>query len=298
MIFMGYNFLRDAYSAQPTPSNLINLTNIEIKNGVYDHFNISKDISFPYITTIPTEWLLDTQLDATFDNTINAGNINYIVAEISSIRVKRRIKGTFDWITLYDVPIINVTDVDFVKYDFTNQSEIDYEYAIVPVIGTVEGEYSISEVHSQFYGVFITDNEKSYKFLENVKYNGNERVYLSAVYEPYGNKYPIQVHNGIINYERGNLSGDVILLNNGSIDRLGVVNRINDIKEFLRNPNAKILKDFNGNIWMIQVNGNIGASYYSELGMGVANVNFNWVEIGDVNNGLDLYKNGLIKFYE
>jgi len=299
MIFLGYNFLRDAYSAQPTPSNLTNLTNIKIENGIYDHFNVTKDVSFSYTNVIPLEWTLSTKLNADFDNSINAGNIDYVISEISSIRVKRRIKGTFNWITLFDVPVNSVEDVDFTKNDFTNQSEIEYEYAIVPVIGNIEGEYSVSEIKSQFYGVFITDNEKSYKFSENVKYASNERVNLSAVYNPYGSKYPILVQNGNINYERGNLSGDVIVFDSSSnIDRLETVNRLSNIKEFLKNKNAKILKDFNGNIWLIQLDGNIGSTYYSEIGMGIANVTFNWVEIGDVNSGKDLYKNGLISYYE
>lgn len=298
MIFLGYNFLRDAYSAQPTPTNLTNITQVEISNGIYDHVNISKDTSFDYITDIPTEWDLQTQLNADFDNSINAGNIDYVVSEISSIRVKRREKGSFDWITLFDVPVSSVTDVDFVKYDYTNKHNTTYEYAIVPVIGSTEGEYSINEVYSEFYGVFITDNNESYKFLENVAYSGNERVNATAVYEPYGSKYPISVSNGLLNYERGNVSGDIVIIENNDIDRAGVIQRLNDIKDFLKNKNAKILKDFNGNIWLVQIDGNIPSVYYKEVGMGLANISFNWVEIGDSNSARDLYKNGLIEFYE
>lgn len=298
MIFLGYNFLNDAYSMQPTPTSLDNISNVNVANAIFDNVTITKNTTSSYTTDIPVEWTLETQLNATFNDTINAGNINYVISEISSIKVKRRVKGTFDWMTLFNVSVNSIYDVDFVKYDYTNQNDVEYEYAIVPIIGTIEGEYSISEITSSFYGIFITDNNSYYKFLENTKYSNNERVRMSGLYQPYGSKYPISVHNGLVDYEKGNLSGDVILLENNELDRTGTINRLNNIKNFLKNNNAKILKDFNGNIWMIQIDGNIGVNYYSEFGMGFANINFNWVEIGDVNNSKDLYKNGIIEYYE
>lgn len=49
-------------------------------------------MDFPYITTYPGAWDLNTQMDADFDGNINAGNIDYVVTQISSIKIKRRKK--------------------------------------------------------------------------------------------------------------------------------------------------------------------------------------------------------------
>lgn len=295
MIFLGYNFLQDRYSWQPVPTNLINIEEVKIENGIYDYFNITKDVAFNYITTYPTGWDLQTQMDADFNGNINAGNIDYVVTQISNIKIKRRKKGTFDWYTLYNVPVTDPNDIDFVRYDYLAQNETEYEYAIVPVIGNIEGEYSINSIESEFYGIFITDGENSYKFKENASYGSSERVHLTSTYEPYGSKYPIVLSNGNISYDKGTMGGSVIVFSSDEqLDRKSTVERLTAIKEFLATPSAKILKDFNGNIWLVTITDNLPITYYTEVGMGFARVDFNWAEIGDSDSGQDLYDSNLI----
>lgn len=296
MIFLGYDFLRDKYCWQPTPTDFTNINDIRIKNGIYDHMNITKDVDFDYTTELPGKWNLQTQFDADFNGTITAGNVDYILAQISSIKVKRRVKGTFDWITLFTVPISKVSDVDFVRYDYIAKNNETYEYAIVPVIGNTEGEYSINSIKSEFYGIFITDNKSSYKFLEGASYSGNERSNQTGIFEPYGSKYPVVIKNGALSYDKGTLTGTVITFDaNQELDREGTIERLKAIENFLTEPTGKILKDFNGNIWLVSITDNIPVTYYSEVGMGFAQVSFNWNEIGSATDSGDLYYNNLIE---
>ena len=296
MIFLGYDFLRDKYCWQPTPTDFTNINNIRIENGIYDHMNITKDVDFDYTTELPGKWNLQTQFDADFNGTITAGNVDYILAQISSIKVKRRVKGTFDWITLFTVPISKVSDVDFVRYDYIAKNNETYEYAIVPVIGNIEGEYSINSIKSEFYGIFITDNKSSYKFLEGASYSGNERSNQTGIFEPYGSKYRVVIKNGALSYDKGTLTGTVITFDaNQELDREGTIERLKAIENFLTEPTGKILKDFNGNIWLVSITDNIPVTYYSEVGMGFAQVSFNWNEIGSATDSGDLYYNNLIE---
>ena len=296
MIFLGYDFLRDKYCWQPTPTDFTNINNIRIENGIYDHMNITKDVDFDYTTELPGKWNLQTQFDADFNGTITAGNVDYILAQISSIKVKRRVKGTFDWITLFTIPISKVSDVDFVRYDYIAKNNETYEYAIVPVIGNTEGEYSINSIKSEFYGIFITDNKSSYKFLEGASYSGNERSNQTGIFEPYGSKYPVVIKNGALSYDKGTLTGTVITFDaNQELDREGTIERLKAIENFLTEPTGKILKDFNGNIWLVSITDNIPVTYYSEVGMGFAQVSFNWNEIGSATDSSDLYYNNLIE---
>lgn len=296
MIFLGYDFLRDKYCWQPTPTDFTNINNIRIENGIYDHMNITKDVGFDYTTELPGQWNLQTQFDADFNGAITAGNVDYILAQISSIKVKRRVKGTFDWMTLFTVPINKVSDVDFVRYDYIAKNNETYEYAIVPVIGNTEGEYSINSVKSEFYGIFITDNKSSYKFLEGASYSGNERSNQTGIFEPYGSKYPVVIKNGALSYDKGTLTGTVITFDaNQELDREGTIERLKAIENFLTEPTGKILKDFNGNIWLVSITDNIPVTYYSEVGMGFAQVSFNWNEIGNATDSGDLYYNNLIE---
>lgn len=296
MIFLGYNFLRDRYCWQPTPTDFTNINDIKIENGIYDHFNVTKDVDFGYTTDLPGAWNLQTQLDANFNGNIRAGNIEYILAQISSIKVKRRVKGTFDWITLFTVPIEKISDVDFVRYDYIAKNDETYEYAIVPVLGNTEGDYSINSIKSEFYGIFITDNTTTYKFLEDATYSNNTKAHRTGIYEPYGSKYPVVISNGDLSYESGSLSGTILKVSdNGEIDRNTTRQRLKAIKDFLSTSNGKVLKDFNGNIWLVTVNDDISSNYVTEVGMGFAQISFNWTEIGDYSNKNDLYYNNLIE---
>lgn len=295
MIFLGYNFLQDSTCWLPTPTGLNNLTFTEVANGIYDHVNISSDVDFEYITTYPTTWDTSTILNATFNGTINAGNVDYVVSQISSIKIKRRLKGTYEWHTLYDIPINSIDDMNFTRNDYLAQSEVEYEYALVPIIGNVEGQYITNSMSATFYGVFITDGESIFRFKEGASYTSNERVHATATYEPYGSQYPVVVSNGQLSYDKGTVNGSVIVLDSDEqLDRKGTVDRLQKIKTFLATPNAKVLKDLNGNIWLVSIVDNLPINYYSEVGMAFAQISFNWVEIGDANNGTDLLDNNLI----
>ena len=43
------------------------------------------------------------------------------------------------------------------------------------------------------------------------------------------------------------------------------------------------------------VTDNISTSYDSKYGMGIADVSFDWVELGDSDKQTDLYNSGIIK---
>ena len=51
----------------------------------------------------------------------------------------------------------------------------------------------------------------------------------------------------------------------------------------------------NGNNWLMLVTDNISTSYDSKYGMGIADVSFDWVELGDSDKQSDLYNSGILK---
>lgn len=79
------------------------------------------------------------------------------------------------------------------------------------------------------------------------------------------------------------------------IDRYDVVKQCNDFQYFLTNGKAKILKDWNGNIWLVRISQPPTLSYNSLYGNGTAQISFTWVEQGKWNIENDLINNGLIK---
>lgn len=295
--FLNYNFFADGDALNTAPSSVDNITNVKLTNSIFDHFNVTKNTSTVVSTSIPTEWDYDTIMNASFNNNIDAGNVNYLINQISSIKIKRRKQGDFDWLTLATIPINRVEDLSFIFNDLLNQDNVTYEYALVPIIGEIEGQYLINSIMSQFNGVFIGNAETIYKFLYEVKYSSNQRNQQVGVFQVLGQQYPIVVANGALSYESGNVTATILnddFEKTGIIDRAEIVKQKDALKNFLTDKKPKILKDWNGNIWLCIVNSNIDVSYKEGTGMGIPVISFDWTEIGESNNQQSLYNNGIL----
>lgn len=295
--FLNYNFFADGDALNTAPSSVDNIANVKLTNSIFDHFNITKNTSTVVSTSIPTEWGYDIIMNTNFNNNIDAGNVNYLISQISSIKIKRRKQGDFDWLTLDTIPISKVEDLSFIFNDLLNQDNVTYEYALVPVFGEIEGQYLINSIVSKFNGVFIGNAETIYKFLYEVKYSSNQRNQQVGVFKVLGQQYPIVVANGALNYESGNVTATILnddFEKTGIIDRAEIVKQKDALKNFLTDKKPKILKDWNGNIWLCIVNSNIDVSYKEGTGMGIPVISFDWTEIGESNNQQSLYNNGIL----
>lgn len=295
--FVGYNFFADQNALNQAPANVDAITTTQISNAIFDHFNVTKNTSTPVSTTIPTEWDFDTIMDAGFNGDINAGNVDFLVEEISAIKIKRRIQGTFDWITLNTIPVNTVDDLTFAFNDLLNADYVTYDYALVPIMEDVEGEYIINSILSKFNGVFIGDYSTIYKFFYDVQYGTNARNQQIGTFQPLGNQYPIIIANGLLSYESGTVSATILnddFADTGLVDTPAIVEKKTIIKDFLTNKKPKILKDWSSNIWLCIVVDSPQITYKLGSGMAIPQVQFNWVQIGDANSQADLYNNGIL----
>ena len=294
---VGYNFCSDSNALDPTPTNINNLTSTKAQNGIFDHFNVSRDTSFDYSTIIPADWNTNTLMNADFNGNVSAGNVDQVASGITSIRVKRRIKGTFDWITIREIPVTSSEDLSFVITDNLNAYNVEYEYAYVPMMEDVEGSYIIESIVSKFEGVFICDIDTVFKFYAGVEYDGNDAVQQVGVFQPFNRKYPIIVSNSIMQYQTGSIGGWVLpedYEDTHVFDRSKIVKEKEVLLNFLMNKKPKILKDMNGNNWLVYFTGNPTVTYDNNYGQGMLKVSAQWTEVGDPNDKTDLYENGLI----
>lgn len=294
---IGYNFCADGNALDPTPTNVNNITYTRVQNGIFDHFNVSRDTSFDYSSIIPTGWDINTLMNADFAGNVFAGNVAQVASGVTSVRVKRRIKGTFDWITIREIPVSKPEDMSFVITDNLNAYNVEYEYAFVPVMEDVEGSYIIESILSKFEGVFICDIDTVFKFYAGVEYDGNDGVQQVGVFQPFNRKYPIIVSNSIMQYQTGSIGGWVLpedYEDTHVFDRSKIVKEKEVLLNFLMNKKPKILKDMNGNNWLVYFTGNPTVTYDNNYGQGMLKVVAQWTEVGDPNNKTDLYENGLI----
>lgn len=295
--FIGYNFCSDNNALDPTPTDIGNITRTRLQNGIFDHFNVSRNVTFDYSSVIPTDWDIDTIMDANFENSVSAGNVNQVATGITGIRVKRRVKGTFDWITIRELPVEKSEDLSFVITDNLNAYNVEYEYAFVPMLGDVEGSYIIESILSKFEGVFVCDVDTVFKFMAGVEYSGNQVNQQIGVFQPYNRKYPVIVSNSIMQYKTGSLGGWVLpedYATNRAIDSTKITQEKEVLLKFLTNKKPKIIKDMNGNNWLVYFTGNPSLSYDNNYNQGMVKVNAEWTEVGDPNDKDDLYENGLI----
>ena len=291
--FCNYNLVGDVNAIDAVPTNISSVNNTTIKNATYDHFNITKNTNTIYSTTTPT-WDYNTELDCTFDNTISGGNINITLSQITSIKVKRRELGTYDWVTIKEVDIATYSDLTFITKDYFAPNGLEAEYAIVPVLNGVDGDYITNSITTQYNGTFISDGETSFNLYFNTSYSTLESSNETDIKLPIGATYPIVISNSSLNYMSGSLQTNIMganFLTTRTIDRGEIISQTKDFVAFLKNGKAKILKDWNNNIYLVYIVGNV--SVENSLITGIANVSFNWVEQGKYNVQLDLYNNGL-----
>ena len=294
---IGYNFCSDSNALDPTPTDINNIAYTKIQNGIFDHFNVSRDTSFDYSSIIPTDWDINTLMNADFAGNVSAGNVGQLATGITSIRVKRRIKGTFDWTTIREIPVSKPEDLSFVITDNLNAYNVEYEYAYVPMMEDVEGNYIIESILSKFEGVFICDVDTVFKFYAGVEYDTNDAIQQVGVFQPYNRKYPIIVSNSVMQYQTGGVGGWILPEDYDDthvFDRSKIVKEKEVLLNFLMNKKPKILKDMNGNNWLVYFTGNPSVTYDNNYGQGMLKVSAQWTEVGYPNDKADLYENGLI----
>ena len=294
----GYDFCKDENTLNPTPLSSSNYNFTMLKNGIFSHWYVTNDGEYPYSQEEPTTWDYLTIMNANLNGNLQAGNVSLLGDDIEGIKVKRRKIDSYDWITLKYIPMDELFEsTTFSFNDYLNQNDTTYEYAFVPIINGVEENYITNTIASKFEGVFICDSETIYKFYNGVQYGNLERVQKIGVLEPFGSKYPVVVSNGMINYNKSSLKGTILnndFENSHIIRRKEIAEKRETLLNFFTNKKAKILKDWNGNFWLMIIVDSPFVEFVNNYGMGISNISANWIEIGDPYNQQDLYNTGLL----
>ena len=232
----------------------------------------------------------------------------FYTSDITKIVVKRKDLGdaSGNWLPLYEQTITQASDMDFTYIDFLNQYGKIYQYALVPVltqnqsgvIVEIEGGYTVSDnVNSIFDGVYIADQTNVGRVKAGVGYGNIDMNQGVGSITPIGSKYPIVITNSQNQYHNGSIRGTIVPNNfysNGNLSRIDMVNKRDELEQFLTNKRAKIIKDWNGKMWLVMIMSNVSCSFDDNYGMGMVSFSADWLEVGDPTNQQDLYNAGLI----
>ncbi len=303
MFLCGSNFCGGELSCAFTPTSVQEITYVELKNGIYDDLYITNNVSFELSDKITTGWDFDTILWAKFNNDTTAGNIDWSIDTVSHLLLKRREVNSFLWTTLFVKKIESNNDFIINYNDYTNASGATYEYAIVPYLYGTEGTYSSYKVKSEFEGLFIIEGERIYRTNITNGFCDTTRNIPSSTVEILNKKYPVFVRNSKSNYDTGSCKGSFVPYEEDecsiNMNKQNDYNRIvyqKDVMDFIADGIPKILKLFDGRIWLVQTTPN--PSDTAEESYNNRYITFTWVEIGNINSEEDLYSLGLSEVTE
>lgn len=222
-------------------------------------------------------------------------------------------ESPLNWVAIYEealpAPFEPTTEnpIMVTCNDYYVASGAKVKYRAIPVErqGEIEtqglGITIVDDIISQFNKVFIVDSVNRYGFIVGVAYESLSLNQQTGVHQPLGSTYPIVVRNANTKYRDGGFSITIMptdfetnadILSRSS--RYDMVAFRRDIGDFLTNGAPKIMKDWNGNIWLIEIVDNVSGSFDNNVGMGVATISGSWIELGDVYDTSTLIATGLI----
>ena len=280
-------------------------SNVQLVNSIVRDFYLTHDVSQSSIYPSLPNWDNSTIMRANFDNNLTAGNVDWLLNSVTKIKVKRRKIGAREtYVTLFEQPISTVYDLAFFYRDYYVPSGYEYEYAMIPCVGSNEQMYFTTTVFTKFDGLFISDKEKTIKLYGNVLVSNSADNILIGALQPYNQVYPIIIKNPNVLYRTVTFQGDVLGMseNNctGGVFELTpetrpiIVSQKREWDKFLCNGKAKIIRDWNGNVILAKVTTAPQYTYTQESGSSKPTMTFGVTEVGDYDNQWDLYHHGLV----
>lgn len=275
-------------ATQDEPLNILTM-----RDMIADELYATKNLLVHFNWKIPQDWDYETYLHGQYQNSVMAGNVSYSDSIVKHVKVKKRYVGDFTWKTIYEKDIENSDDFLIEFYDYYEPSNRDVEYIYVPVIDGADTDITSSAVvHSEFQNYFLCEKNQSYPMIVNAvntpKYNRASSVIVSP-----GSKYPYVVNNGIAKYYSGTM--EVMFIEMDEHCELDTVNGWsyrNRLDKYLTDGKPKILKSFEGDMWMVNIVGDLPRTVSD--GYQFVTHQIEWVECGNPNMIGDLYDNGFI----
>lgn len=291
MIFLGTAFCGDGNSLFPPAKVKNNLLSIQIFDGTYNQIYLSTDTNMT-VANLEDEWNYNTKMNATFEDSLDAGNSGFSLRNTDQIVIRRRELGTLDWTVIYVKEVNTVEDFSIHITDKYARSGVEYEYSVSSFVNGVENSYIVNNVYSEFDGYYITDKDCLYGTIYNVDGCDTTRNVSNQVLRMLNSKYMKVVSNSDINSDSGSITGAFLKIDEttGEVNNLEGLSYRNTFKDRLANKKPLILKVDDGRIWMIKLSGSINDTMNGHRDL--RNITFEWSEVGDVNDMRTLYMNG------
>ena len=296
MMFFGDFLSGNVMSVPCTPTDINNITKVELSNGWYDDLRITNNVTEELNSEVNQEWDWDTILHAKFNDSVGAGNVLWTFDSVSHLLVKRKKVNEFKWITLEAHKIESVEDFNIRNIDKTASPNYEYQYAAVPIVDGVEGFYSIDNVEVKSDCLVIVDSDEIWCTNLTDNYLDSTSVVPNTVVETMYETYPTIVRNTNANYETIDINAQFYPVDEDCMldmeDDERRIDYSNKAKMFLRNGKAKVLKSQDGRCWGVYITTppvDAAVDHYKNR-----KISFSCTEIFDIQNEEALFENGFI----
>lgn len=287
MIFLGINsFGTDVLKSTSNDT----LSSVDIMNMLIDDIYVSSNENYPTDYS-KLNWDINTIFWCKFQGNLLAGNVLIPIESISSVRIKVREYDDITWTTIYEYDINTVDDFNFANtYYYLKGNKTKYEVAIVPVLNGTESDYITNTVISDFDGCYLCTKSKQYHAFINLSMEvttNHNKEFITTL----GRKKPFAISNGRANYDTINMDASFIPMKGCEFDIQSAARYRKEINKFLVENQAIILKDNQGQRWLVSTNNSISQSADGHPDNIIYNIQF--TEIGDCDSTTDLYINNL-----
>lgn len=279
---------------------------IELKQATFDELyvevydkNTTQNNIDNYI--FPENWNEYTVLHATFNNgNLAAGNFDYMISEVHSLIIKRRIENSVEpYFPIFEKNIYtNTNEFSFVFNDYLVKNKTAYEYILVPILKNgIEGKPIRAAYENEpivdFDGIFICEPDIIYSTVLNLELTAQKNK-PSSIIAPIGTKCPFVLCGTENNYYTGTVKGLFAQYKNNDYDFENAWDYRENLNNFLLDGKTKILKYYDGRMWLANIYGDVINE--REGHDNVILTSFNWCETGDISDMYKLYDNGFISY--
>lgn len=296
MMFFGDFFCGSVMSVACTPTNIDNITKIELSNGWYDDLRVTHNVTEELSVEVNQDWDWDTILHAKFDSNTSAGNVAWDLNRVSHLLVKRKKTRDFKWTTIKAQECHTRDDFNLKDIDITATPNYEYQYAAVPIIDGVEGFYSIDTVDVKTNCILIADKDEIWMTGITDNFFDSTSVTPNSVVETMYDTYPTIVRNTAANYEVISINASFYPSDENGCqiivdDDVKRIEYSDKAKMFLRNGKSKIVKSQDGRCFLCYVT--TPPTDTADSDYRNRKISFSVTEIGSIDDEEDLFLCGI-----
>lgn len=236
----------------------------------------------------------------------NAGTEGYedepTYDNVKKVLIKRKITTSSRYQSIYYSEVSSLDDLNITINDFGCRNNYDYLYIVQYFSESGAQLYTQNfTVKSYFDCMVLADKDRIYYTPLNFAAINTTRVKPYVINTPLFSLKPSYYSNTMTNYEEGTCQG-TFLRESGDESHIQFETNHNweyrkEIKDWLTEGNAKLLKNVTGEIWLVGIKSDSinDTSLFSQAEVeGARLLEFGWIELGDADSESDLYDNNLI----